>query len=453
MNKLSIVVASAVVLTSACATQSAEWDIQSVTDAPETWIMAEGETDELLSGWLDAVNDPTLKALVDEALAANPGIDAAQGRLNRARAILSQSQAAQRPSLNAESRASVLEGLGGSSDTSSYSIALNASWEADLWGRLSEASAADTSAADAAEADFQATQQLIAASTAQAYFQLIEANQLADVEQFNLESLEETLGFVSIQFERGLRSSEDIALIRADVENSRASLDLAHQTLRDATRAIEILIGRYPSASLSVGSETPERPVDSVVGLPADLLTRRPDIRSAKLTLLAQYARTQSARAALLPRLSAQASFDGTNSALQDLFDPSALAASLLVSGSQALFDGGARRARIKAAEADADIALANYQLLVFDAYNEVETELDRGRVLNRREVFLTNALSEAEDALQFSRFRYELGESDLLNVLSIQQRVASLKAELARTQRARLDQYVALALALGQKI
>ncbi len=132
---------------------------------------------------------------------------------------------------------------------------------------------------------------------------------------------------------------------------------------------------------------------------------------------------------------------------------PSALAASLLINGAQVLFDGGARRARIKSAEADSEIALANYQVLVLDAYNEVETELDRGKVLQRREGFLTRALSEAEDALQFSRFRYELGESDLLIVLSIQQRVASLQAELARTQRARLDQYVSLALAVGQDV
>lgn len=415
--------------------------------------MADGQTDTVSSGWLEPVDDQTLKALVNEALAANPEIGAAQGRLNRARAILSQSRALQRPSLNAESRASISEGFDGAADTSAYTVRLNASWEADLWGRLSSASAADARTADAAEADFKATRQLIAANTAQAYFLLIEANQLASVEQSNLESLEETLGFVSIQFERGLRSSEDIALIRADVATSRASLDLAHQAQRDATRAIEVLVGRYPTASLQAGLEAPIRPEESIIGKPADLLERRPDIRSAKLMILAQHARTKSARADLLPRLSMQASFDGSASALEDLFNPSALAASLLVGGTQALFDGGARRARIEAAEADTETALANYQLLVLDAFNEVETELDRGRVLERREGFLKSALSEAEDALQFSRFRYELGESDLLNVLSIQQRVASLRAELARTQRARLDQYVALALALGQEI
>ncbi|GAB5454735.1 MAG: efflux transporter outer membrane subunit [Henriciella sp.] len=453
MSRLSTIIASALVLTAACATQTTDLDVHSVAEVPQDWAMAEGETEAVLSGWLEAVDDPKLKALVEEALSANSEIGAAQGRLKRARAILSQSRAAQRPNLNAEGRASVSEGFAGSADTSVYTGALNASWEADLWGRLSSASAADARFADAAEADFKATQQLIAASTARAYFLLIEANQLADVEQSNLESLEETLGFVSIQFERGLRSSEDIALIRADVETSKASLDLAYQSQRNATRAIEILVGRYPTASLEVGSQGPMRPVEAVIGQPADLLGRRPDIRSARLTLLGEYARTKSARADLLPRLSVQASFDGTSSTLEDLFDPTALAASLLVNGTQALFDGGARRARIRAAEADAEIALANYQLLILDAFNEVETELDRGGVLERRETFLTKALSEAEDALQFSRFRYELGESDLLNVLSIQQRVASLQSELARTKRARLDQYVALALALGQEI
>ena len=453
MNRLFVPLAVAVVLTSACATQTTELDFGTTAEPPQTWVMAKDQSESVLPGWLEAMNDQTLKALVAEALAANPEIDLAQGRLNRARAFLKQSRSAQRPNLSAGSRGSVTEGLDGGADTTSYAIDVSASWEADLWGRLSSASDADAKFAEAAEADFKATQQLIAASTAQAYFLLIEANQLANVEQSNLESLEETLGFVSIQFERGLRSSADIALIRADVETSRASLDIAQQTQRNAARAIEILVGRYPSASLHAGIEAPERPGLSIVGKPADLLQRRPDIRSAKLSLLAEHARTKSARADLLPRLTAQASFGGSNSNLEDLFNPSALAANLLVSGTQAMFDGGARRGRIQAAEADREIALANYQLLVLDAFNEVETELDRGRVLERREVFLANALSEAEDALQFSRFRYELGESDLLNVLSIQQRVSSLQAELARTQRARLDQYVALALALGQEI
>lgn len=453
MSRLLASTAAAIAMVSACATPGSQLELEEISDPPAAWSMEALDTAPLQAGWLAAIDDTHLTALVTEALEANPDLGAARGRLNRARALLSQTRAAQGPSVSASGSGSMTEGLDGGSDTTSYGAAITASWEADLWGRLASATEADARAAASAEADFQAAQKLIAASTAQAYFVLIEARQLADVERTNLDSLEETLGFVSIQFERGLRSSEDIALIRADVETARASLDLAEQTKRNAARAIEILVGRYPAASLDVKAEPPSRPAQSTVGLPADVLQRRPDVRAAKLSLLAEHARTKSARADLLPRLSAQASFSGENSSLEDLFDPSALAANLLLSGAQTLFDGGARRARIDAATADREIALASYQSLVLTAFNEVETELDRGAVLTRRAVFLTRALSEAEDALRFSRFRYELGESDLLNVLSIQQRVASLQAALARTERARLDQYVALALALGQEV
>lgn len=453
MSRRLVITVAAIAMVSACATQGSELELSDITDPPVAWSMEALDSAPLQAGWLAAIEDEHLTALVTEALEANPDLGAAQGRLNRARALLSQTRAAQGPVVSASSSGSVVEGFDGGSDTTSYSAAITASWEADLWGRLASATKADARAAASAEADFQAAQKLVAASTAQAYFLLIEARQLADVERSNLESLEETLGFVSIQFERGLRSSEDIALIRADVETARASLDLAEQTKRNAARAIEILVGRYPAANLDVRVEPPQRPARSPVGLPADVLQRRPDVRAAKLSLLAEHARSKSLRADLLPRLSAQASFSGENSTLEDLFDPSALAANLLLSGAQTLFDGGARRARIDAADADREIALASYQSLVLTAFNEVETELDRGEVLTRRAVFLTRALSEAEDALRFSRFRYELGESDLLNVLSIQQRVASLRAALARTERARLDQYVALALALGQDV
>ena len=453
MNKLTLIMTSATALLAACATPSSNLDFSDPVDTPDTWTLGEMDGAQSDTGWLEAIDDATLTGLVERALTANPDLDLARGRLNRARAVLRQSRAAQGPSLNATAQGSLSEGFDGRADTTSYSAGLNASWEADLWGRLSAQTQASDFSAQAAEEDFRAAQHLIAANTAQAYFQLIEANQLAQVEQSNLESLEETLGFVSIQFERGLRSSEDIALIRADVETARASLDLAEQTKRNAARAIEILIGEFPSSSLVAGDMMPTRPAQSLIGQPANILMQRPDLYSAKLGLLAEHARSKSARADLLPRLAIDASFNGANSSIEDLFNPSALAANFVINGTQALFDGGARRARIDAADADREIALATYQALVLDAFNDVETELDRGRVLDRREAFLERALAEAEDALQFSRFRYELGESDLLNVLSIQQRVASLQAELARTRRAALEQYVSLALATGQPI
>lgn len=453
MSRFKLIAVSVLALTSACATVTSDPTLDLASGAPETWGMAVSPGSNVEAGWLAEFDDLRLNDLVTEALNANPDLQQAQGRLARARAQLRQATAAQLPSLAAGGSGLVAEGVDGRMDASTYAFDLTASWELDVWGRLSDATDASSYSALSREADLQSVRQLIAANTARAYFLLIEARRLAEVEQLNLERLEETLGFVSIQFERGLRSSEDIALIRADVETSRAGLELAQKGERNAARSIEILVGRYPSADMTSNSALPTRPSEQGVGQPASLLERRPDIIAAKLDILVEHARTKSAEADLLPRLSAQATFDGTTGQIEDLFDPTALAASLLVSGAQTLFDGGARKTRISAAKADREIAIAAYQSLMLDAFNEVETELDRGSVLERREGHLTRALSEAEDALQFSRFRYELGESDLLNVLSIQQRVASLEADLARTQRARLDQYVSLALALGRDI
>ncbi|MEM9054249.1 MAG: TolC family protein, partial [Pseudomonadota bacterium] len=276
------------VLTSACATQTGEIAMAAHIDTPEAWYMEANNIVVTENGWLSEIDDAQLTALVREALENNRDLTKAQGRLNRARASLWQSEAAQLPSLRADSSNQVSEGFDGGEDTSSYGLTLAASWELDVWNRLSHATAASQLSVRSSEADYQSVRLLIAANTAQAYFQLIEAHRLAEVERSNLASLEETLGFVSIQFERGLRSSEDIALIRADVETARASLDQAEQAKRNASRAIEVLVGRYPATEMTFAGPVPHRPVTSFVGQPAALLEQRPDIQSAKFLFLAE---------------------------------------------------------------------------------------------------------------------------------------------------------------------
>ncbi len=453
MSKLTLFLMATTTLISACASQPANPTFSDGVTAPANWTGANHEAGEVQAGWLTDLNDPVVTALVEEALTANPEIEQSRARLAQARALLQETRAAQLPFLTAGASTQRTEGGSARTDSQTLGFDLTASWEADLWGRLDSATSATEYQTLARQSDLTSVRQLIAADTARAYFLLIEAGRLSDVERANIESLEETLGFVSKQFERGLRSSEDIALIRTDVQTAYADLDRAEQAQRNAARALEILLGRYPAAALEVAEKLPPRPTPQIFGQPASLLERRPDLQAEKLRIGTEYARTQSARADLLPRLTLTGTFDGSSGNLSDLFDPSALATTLVANATQTLFDRGARKARITGREADIDLAVATYQLLALSAYNEVERELDNGSVLERRETYLTSALSEARDALKFAKFRYELGESDLLNVLSIQQRVASLELQLVQTQRQRLDQYVSLSLALGRSI
>ncbi len=453
MNKVTFLVASAGALLSACASPAGSLDANFVTPAPQNWVSGAGDAERPMGSWLADLNDPVVAELVAEALAVNPSIKENRARVTRARTFLKEARSLRVPFANLVTSAQTTEGLDGRADTQTYTADLSVSWEADIWGRLDENTAASEFSTLAQVSDFEAVQQLIAADTARAYFLLVEAGRLVEVERANLESLEETLGFVSKQFERGLRSNEDIALISADVETSKAALEQAEQIQRQAGRALEVLLGRFPTATVNNASVLPNRPTFAAFGTPISVLDRRPDLRAAKLRALSEQARTKSAEADLLPRLTLRGSFDGSSGSIADLFDPSSLAISLLVSASQSVFDGGARRARLNRAEADLEIAVAAFQSQALLAYNDVENAIDAGQVLERREGYLMNALSEAEDALKFAKFRYELGESDLLNVLSIQQRVASLELRLVQTQRARLDQFVTLSLALGRDI
>jgi outer membrane protein TolC len=270
------------------------------------------------------------------------------------------------------------------------------------------------------------------------------------VSETNLAALERTLGFVTVQYDRGLRSGQDIALIRADVASSRASVERARASSRDALRALENLVGRYPDTDRDIPAALPDVPVLAVTGQPADLLNARPDLKAARSRINAAMARVRSADAARLPNLTLGGVIGGSSNGLGSLLDPASLATTLLSNLTAPIFDGGQRKDDIDIAQADVDIAMADYRALALDAYRDVERQLDEDSGLRAQETALTQALSDARDALKFTQFRYESGENDLLNVLSVQQRVNFTEGRLVSVRRARLVQYIDLALATG---
>jgi len=126
------------------------------------------------------------------------------------------------------------------------------------------------------------------------------------------------------------------------------------------------------------------------------------------------------------------------------------LATTLLANLATPVFNGGALKADVVVAQSSIDEALSDYQHIALSAFRDVERQIDQGQILEQQEEELSQALSDAQDALRFTNFRYESGESDLFNVLSAQQRVSFIEAQLVSTQRARLVQYINLSLALG---
>lgn len=431
--------------------QDVDQAMQQQTPATPTGWSNSAEVGAVQAGWIESFNDPALSTLVVEAQSHNRDLAAAAANVDRAWALARQAGASLRPDVGL-SASGAQSGAADSSrpDATSLSLGVQVSWEADVWGRLKSGQRGAVASAQAAEADFRAARQSLAAATAKAYFSAIEASVQANIARETLEILQETQRIVNVKYDNGISSAQDVSLARSDLASARERLTTVEGSQRDATRALEALLGRYPGAELEVRKSLPSAPPPPASGLPSDLLERRPDIIAAERRVAAAFNATNQARAARLPSIGLTSNVGGASSSLSDLLDPTNIAWSVGTSLLAPIFDGGTRREAVEAASADQEQALAAYGQAAITAFSELESNLDQGVVLQQRIVDLNEAAAEAAKAFRIAQLRYDEGEEDLLSFLTIQQRVIGARSSLSGVERLLLEQRVNLNLALG---
>ena len=282
-------------------------------DASIQW-QADGRTGTVEDGWLASFEDDQLTALVIEALDNNPSLTEAAAGVEQAQALARQAGASLVPSVDltvSGSRSGLVEN--GPGPSNAINAGLQVSWEADLWGRIRSGVNQSTANAAAARADYEFAQRSIAANTAIAYFTAIEAQLQKKVAQTSLDLLQKTLRIVEAQYREGAASAQDLALTRSDFAGAQDSVSTAEGAERSALRALELLIGRYPAAELSLRTSLPITPAPPPAGLPADLLERRPDLVAAERRVAAAFNATAQAKAAQLPSLSLTSTIGGSS--------------------------------------------------------------------------------------------------------------------------------------------
>ena len=425
--------------------------VGSETPAPPEQWGTQSDADAVQVGWIETFNDPALTKLVTEAQANNRDLTAAAASVDRAWALARQAGAALSPDISLAATG----GRSGSADssrptTTDLSLGLQVSWEADVWGRLRSGQRGAVASAQAVEADYRSAQYSLAAATAKAYFTAIEANLQANIARETVEILQETQRIVNVKYDNGMASAQDVSLTRSDLASARERLTTVSGSFRDALRALEVLLGRYPGAELDVRESLPVAPPPPPAGVPSELLERRPDIVAAERRVAAAFNATAQAKAARLPTVGLTGQLGGASSSLSDLLDPANVAWSLGANLLAPIFDGGTRREAVVIATAEQEQALAAYGQAALNAFSELETNLDQGVVVAQRAVDLEEAAREAENAFRIASLRYDEGEEDLLSVLTIQQRVISAKSALSSVERLLLEQRVNLNLALG---
>lgn len=420
----------------------AEW--QRETTAP---LDARG-----LAQWWQRFDDPLLTELVEQALAANNSIAAAEGRLRTARAVYHAAQGARLPSAGASARASRQTSVAGPDvDVETYSLGLEVAWEADIFGKLRGSAAASAASVQGSEVSLYDVQRLIVADLALNYISLRDAQARVAIARENLAIQQENLHIVQWRNEAGLGSDLEVEQARAAVAQTKAVIPLLEQTMEAAIHQIDVLLDTAPGSSsqrLATPAMVPPPPAMDGIGLPADLLERRPDVLAAQHALEAEIIRIGVARADLYPALRLSGLIDTSSSSLDDLFDTSL--ASLIGNVTAPIFQGGQIRARIEQQKGSADTALANYRNAILVALQDVENALLAADTARQREAALSAAEEAALASLQLAEIRYQSGDIDFLTLLDVQRSLLSIQDSRAAASAARSSAAVQLFKALG---
>jgi NodT family efflux transporter outer membrane factor (OMF) lipoprotein len=334
--------------------------------------------------------------------------------------------------------------------STSFGIALNLRWELDVWGRIRAGHSAAIADLEAASADAQGARLSIIAQTVKLWLAVVEGRRQVELADATRANSAASLARIEDRYARGSGSSLDVRLARSDLASTRANLERRRQQLDRTTRQLEILIGAYPDGSVGEGRELPAPPASVPAGLPAELVSRRPDLAASERRLAAAGARIDEARRALYPRISLTASGGTSSEELGDLVDGDFGVWSLAANLTQPIFQGGRIAAGIDLAKSRQREALHAYIDTALHAFAEVETALAADGHLALRETALAEATEQATAARELAQSRYERGIGDVIAVLESQRRAFLAESEWIAAQRERLDNRIDLYLALG---
>jgi NodT family efflux transporter outer membrane factor (OMF) lipoprotein len=454
---LTAVLAAAALFISGCATKAppttAEIHQQSGTltnfALTNAW-RAGGLPGTTIDNWLVTFRDPQLSALVAEALTNNLDLRVAATRVAQAAQYVEMAKAALRPAVSLLGTGGLNMG-GGDVSSALQGASLGASWEPDLWARMRYARNAAQATHASSQADFEFSRQSLAATVAKGWFTATETRLQGELADAMIKASQELVTLAEKRQQVGPGTQQDVALARANlatVQDAAEQVRLAHS---QSLRALELLLGRYPSAELEARSELSPLPEPVPAGLPIEMLERRPDMVAAERRVAAAFNRVGEARAARLPRLILSANvavIDSDILQLKDDFEnPTGGVGGRLIAP---IYQGGALDTQVRIRTLEQDQAIAEYARMALRALADVEDNLAANRILTQRELFLDHSVKENERALELTRTSYRIGQSDLR---AVQQQLLNAHAAhlaLLRVRAEQLSRRVNLHLALG---
>lgn len=409
--------------------------------------------------WQQVFQDTRLQQVIDLALRENRDLRIAAGNIERARSLYRIQRSELLPAINAvgsELQARTPAGVaptGRTETTTQYSATVGFSaYELDVFGRIRSLSAAALQSYFAEEENRRAVQISLVAEVAANYLTLAADQDLLTVTQETLKGREASLTLSRRRFEAGATSELDLRQAQTLTEQARSDVAAAIARVTQDHNALILVVGaEIPAALLPHGELTtvgvlPELPV----GMPSDVLTRRPDVRSAEHSLQAQNANIGAARAAFFPRISLTGATGSASAELGDLFKNGTGAWSFAPQIVLPLFSGGANTANLRGAKAGRDVAVARYEKAIQTAFREVSDALAVRSTIRDRIAAQERLVEAATATHRLTQARYESGIESYLSVLDAQRTLYAARQTLLAAQLVELINRVELYKALG---
>ncbi|GJH24198.1 efflux transporter outer membrane subunit [Caballeronia novacaledonica] len=412
------------------------------------------------SDWADQFGDAQLRALLDEALAGSPTLEQARARIAAASAYSETAKAGTMPRVDASysytrqrfsENALVPPPYAGSWQSENKGL-LSASYDLDLWGKNREALKSAVSQVQASRADAEAVRLALDTSIARTYNQLARLYALHDIAQSEVDERDKIVRITAGRIANGLDTEVERKTAEADLASSRSALSALDGRIVATRYQLAALLGKGPDRGLSIAR--PQLGIGDEVrlpgNLPADLVSRRPDIVAARWRVDAMTHDIKEAKAEFYPDINLSASLG------LDAFGFGRLltAASRTVSAGPAIhlpiFDGGALRAQLKDRYAGFDYAVATYDQTLVTALNDVATNLSQIRSTDAQLVDANVAQDAAHSAQRLALTQYRAGLANQLTVLNAETNALASERAVANLKMDRRDQQIALAAALG---
>jgi NodT family efflux transporter outer membrane factor (OMF) lipoprotein len=429
------------------------------------WKVA-SPSDALPKGpWWTLFGDPDLNALAEQVSAANQNLKVAEARLQQARAQVRFNRSFLFPTISASAGASAIRESGnrsfltpnastisgiGHGSTGDILLSLDMSYEVDLWGRVRRTVRAAKDEAQATAADLETARLSLDAELVVDYFELRAAEAQKQLLDETVKYYQQALQLTMNRFTGGAAPRSDVAQAQTQLETTQAQATDVGVARAQFEHAIATLMGKPPADFSLPPRPLDHRPPDIPVGLPSQLLERRPDIAAAERRVAEANEQIGIAKAAYFPTVMLNASVGFEGSSFGNLFNASSLLWSVGASAAETIFDAGRRRASLDAARAAYDGTVAAYRQTTLSAFQQVEDNLAALRILEREAEQQRRAVESAAESLRLFTNRYRGGVDNYLQVVTAQTTYLTNQRTEIDILRRRMDASVLLVKALG---